>query len=220
MNHMNKVSSGSIVVDELLDEGLDKDKITCVYGVAASGKTTLAMLSAVECAANGGKVLFIDSENGFSVERFKQISCNNLDLLKNVFVIKVKSLYDQLQKIENLKRDFDKFSLIIIDTIGNYYRKEVVRDVFANKQLYKQFDILREIADNNVPILITNQIYTDPVNKSVKIVGGKIVMNNVDCLIELVKLGNNRGAVLRKHYSIKENKEKMFKIVEKGFIPL
>ena len=209
------------MVDDLLDGGLDKDKITCVYGEAAAGKTTLAILAAVECAALGGKVLFIDSENGFSTERFKQLSCDNLELLKNVFVVKIKSFYDQLQKLKLLGESFSKFSLIIVDTIGNFYRKEVVKDIFANKQLVHQFNILKQIADEKIPVLITNQIYTDPKDKSVQVVGGKIVKNNVDCLIQLVKLSSgNRCCVLRKHHVIKEKKEKGFKIVEKGFIPL
>lgn len=220
MPYTKIISSGSIVVDDLLDGGFDKDKVCCVYGVAASGKTTLAMLTALEISSDGGKVLFIDTENGFSVERFKQLSCGNLELLNNIFVIKIKSFYDQLKKIESLEDNFSKFSLIIIDTIGSYYRKEIVKDKFANKQLVKQLEILKRINKERIPILITNQVYTDPKDSSIQIVGGKIMKDYPDCLIELVKLGNNRVCVLRKHYLIKKQKEKMFKIVEKGFIPI
>jgi len=221
MDYTKIISSGSIVIDDLLDGGFDKNKITCVYGEAAAGKTTLAMLSAIDQASQGKKILFIDSENGFSVERLKQLGCENLELLKNIFVIKVKSFYDQLQKIKSLQNNFNKFNLIIIDTVGNFYRREVVKDIYANKQLYKQLDILKKISEQKIPILITNQIYTDPTDKSIKIVGGRIIKDNVDCLIELVKLSSgNRCSVLRKHHVIKEEKEKKFKIVEKGFIPI
>lgn len=212
------ISTGSAIMDNLLDGGLDKDKVICIYGEAATGKTTFAMIAAIEQASHGKKVLFIDTENGFNADRFKQLSCGNLEFLNNVFVTKISSFYEQLQKVKTMETIFSRFSLIIIDTIGNFYRKEVVKDSFANNQLNTQMFILKKIAESNVPVLITNQVYTDPVDKTMQIVGGKIVKDNVNCLIELVKLNNSRGAVLRKHHVIEEQKEIVFKIVEKGFV--
>ena len=61
-------------------------EVTCIYGPAASGKTTLALMACVEAAKEGKKVLFIDTEEGFSVDRFKQIS-GDVYLLKNIIIL-------------------------------------------------------------------------------------------------------------------------------------
>jgi len=47
-----KISSGSEVIDKLLDGGYGK-VVTIIYGPAASGKTTLAMLAAIQQAKQG-----------------------------------------------------------------------------------------------------------------------------------------------------------------------
>jgi len=61
-----KISSGSEIIDKLLDGGYNK-VVTTIYGPAASGKTTMAMLAAIQQAEQGKKFVFVDTENGFSV---------------------------------------------------------------------------------------------------------------------------------------------------------
>ena len=69
-------------------------------------------------------------------------------------------------------------------------------------------------------MLITNQVYADFDNKDkVNIVGGDILKYGSKCLIELqITPNGNRRAILRKHRSIEEEKEIVFKIVEGGII--
>ena len=69
---MKKTPTGTII-DELLDGGFENDVVTTIYGPAGSGKTNICILSAINVARQGGKVIFIDSEGGFSAERAKQI---------------------------------------------------------------------------------------------------------------------------------------------------
>ena len=77
---------------------------------------------------------------------------------------------------------------------------------------------LLEIArKNNIPILLTNQVYAAFDDKTkIKAVGGDILTYSSKCLIELQPLHKNkRKAILRKHRSIPE-KEIEFEIKEKG----
>ncbi|OIB58870.1 AAA family ATPase [Natrialba sp. SSL1] len=59
-------------VDELLGGGFERGTVTQLYGPPAAGKTNLALSAAVETAANGGTVVYIDTE-GVSVDRFDQL---------------------------------------------------------------------------------------------------------------------------------------------------
>ena len=51
------IKTGFVGLDELI--GGYKEEISCIYGVPASGKTTLAMLVAIEQSREGKKVLFL-----------------------------------------------------------------------------------------------------------------------------------------------------------------
>jgi DNA repair protein RadB len=70
----NKLATGSKVLDEMLKGGYEKDIITTIYGPAGAGKTVLCILCAINVARSGKKVVYVDSEGGFSLERLKQIA--------------------------------------------------------------------------------------------------------------------------------------------------
>jgi len=118
----------------------------------------------------------------------------------------------------------DKIGLIVVDTIAMLYRLELGKDEDiheVNIELGKQISYLTEIArKKSIPVLITNQVYADfDVKDKVNIVGGDILKYGSKCLIELqITPNNNRRAILKKHRSIEEEKELLFKIVEGGII--
>ncbi len=81
----SRISAGSYDLNRFLSGGYETDIITTIYGPAGCGKTNLCMLAAVSQAKKGKKVIFIDTEGGFSVDRFKQISLDNYEeTLKNI----------------------------------------------------------------------------------------------------------------------------------------
>ena len=225
----NKIPTGSKVLDAMLDGGYENDVITTIYGPAGSGKTVLCLLCAINVARNDKKVVYVDSEGGFSLERLKQIashiSQDYKKILDKIIFLKPTSFAEQKKSFEKLKDIVnDKIGLIIVDTIAMLYRLELgknenIQDV--NRELGRQISYLTEIArKKNIPILITNQVYTDFDDKNkVNIVGGDILKYGSKCLIELqITPNSNRRAILRKHRSLQEEKEILFKIVEGGII--
>ena len=72
----DRVSTGSALIDDILEGGLEKEVTTTIYGPSGSGKTNVAILAALE-SAEKGKVIFIDTEGGFSIERAKQLFSNS-----------------------------------------------------------------------------------------------------------------------------------------------
>lgn len=218
-----KVPTGSRVFDDLLEGGYESDIITTVYGPAGSGKTTACMLCSIPISKKK-KVIFIDTEGGFSVERLKQLTNNYENVLKNTVFLNPTSFDEQKKGFERLRELVDdKIGLIVVDTISNLYRAEFNKDDIRelNKDLGRQLLYLVEIArKKGVPILLSNQVYADFDNKdSIKIVGGDLLKYTSKCLIEL-KLAskNKRVAILRKHRHIPEKKV-FFEIQEKGFFP-
>lgn len=222
---ITKISSGSDIIDEFLDGGYESDIITTVYGPAGSGKTTMGLLAAISVTNSGKKVFFIDTEGGFSVERFRQLRDYNDDCLKNTLVMKATSFEEQNKVFKNVKQIVnEKIGLIVVDTISMQYRIECgkKKDIKAvNNEMGVQISILNEIArTKNIPVFLTNQVYSDFEQRdAVKMVGGDILRYSSKCLLELQKGSNSRVLVIRKHRSQPE-KEIGFKIEEKGFTAL
>jgi len=176
-------------------------EITCIYGKAATGKTTLAKIAAIKFA-NDGKVIFIDTENSFNLDRFKQLGGE--EYLKNIFILKPKDLEEQELQIRNLLK-IKNLKLIVIDTIGHFYRIEDKKK--ANISMHIQFNILSELS-NNIPVILTNQIYS--YNEKDIMVGGDMFKNWSKKIIKLEK--DPRKIILEKPSC----KQIFFEIVNEG----
>lgn len=221
-----KIPSGSKILDRMLNGGYEKDIITTIYGPAASGKTILSMLCSVNMVRNGKKVIYVDTENNFSVERLKQVAKYDYNkILENMIFLRPLSFEEQKNDFNKLRKLVDiNVGLIVVDTIGMLYRLEIGKneDIYqVNKELGTQISYLNEIArKKNIPILITNQVYADFKDKDkVKIVGGDLLKYGSKCMMELKKTSaGNRICAIVKHRSIEEGRNILFKIVEGGII--
>jgi len=226
---MDKLPSGSKILDKLLDGGYESGIITTIYGPSGSGKTNLCILCAINASRLGFKVIYVDTENNFSVERFRQIcSSIGLDHLKtinNMVFFKPSSFEEQKKAFEKLKDSITgKTGVVIVDSIAMLYRLEFgkTEQIYElNRDLGKQLGDLKRIAsEKKVPVVITNQVYADFEEKDkVSMVGGDLLKYASKCLIELQATpSGNRRAIIRKHRSIEADKEILFKIVEGGIL--
>jgi DNA repair protein RadB len=215
------ISTGNDVLDKLM-KGYEKDIITTIYGPAGSGKTNFCILAAVEVAKQGKKIIYVDTDGSFSVERLKQISSNYEDILTNMIFFRPMSFKEQKITFENLDQIInEKVGIIIVDSIAMLYRLELGNDnaVYdVNRELGKQLTILNTIArKQNIPVLITNQVYSALDERDrVKMVGGNFLKYGSKCLIEIQEIESGKKVVLRKHRSQAKDKSLLFKIVEKG----
>jgi len=219
------IPTGSKILDRMLEGGYETDIITTIYGPAGSGKTNLCLLAGATMARKRKKVVYIDTEGSFSLERLKQIAPDYKDVLDQMVLLKPSTFEEQQKVFEKLKDKItDKVGLIIVDTIAMLYRLELGKseDVYdINRELGRQIAYLSTITrKKNIPVLLANQVYADMENREkVNIVGGDILKYGSKCLIELqITPGGNRRAILRKHRSIQEEKQIVFKIVEGGII--
>jgi len=230
-----KISAGSYDLNKFLFGGWEKDIVTCIYGSAGSGKTNLCMLAVASQAKKGNKVIFIDTEGGFSVERFKQLAGDDYEkALENVLLLKPVSFDEQEKAFSQLLKNLNQAGLIVIDGMTMLYRLELgdaiehkneseIKDI--NRELAKQLRILAEIArTRNIPVLITNQVYSEFQNeedfrkgkeKTFRMVGGDLLKYWSKCLVEVKFEKGKRKLILRKHRSLPE-KELDFVIVNEG----
>jgi len=197
-----------------LDEFFNYNTSIMIYGEATTGKTTCCLLTAIEYTKKG-KVIFLDTENSFSIERIKQLCPNYKSRLNNILLFKINNFDEQRKQFNKLKEivKSSKAKLVIIDTIGMHYRIVLKKDPYSiNKEMDRQLRILNEIS-KEIPVLITNQVY-HTFDGEIKMVGGNMLRNWSKCLIKLQK--NPRKIILQKP----EKKEMFFKMIERGIIKI
>ena len=221
---MGKISTGSYDLNKWLFGGYETDIVSVIYGSSGTGKTNFCLLATISPAKKGNKIIFIDTEGGFSVERIKQIAGEEYEkVLKNILLLKPTDFDEQKKSFNELLKNLkDEVSLIVVDGMTILYRIDFAtardKDVRAmqviNSELVRQIKTLAEIArKRDIPIIVTNQIYNWE-NES-KMVGGDILKYWSKCHIELVNDRGKRTAFLRKHRSLPEKKLD-FEITGKG----
>jgi DNA repair protein RadB len=234
-----KISAGSYELNKFLHGGYETDIITTLYGPGGSGKSNFCIILATSQAKKGNKTIFIDTEGGFSTERFKQIHRGEKEQvekdLQNIFLLKPTSFQEQeksfQQMLEHVKKE--SISLIIIDSIAMLYRLELGAAIESenqeeiakiNRKLANQLRTLNEIArKQNIPVIITNQVYASftrnaedkQTERQVSMVGGDLLKYWSKCLIELKNYNGKRSIILQKHRSLPV-KELAFEIINPG----
>jgi DNA repair protein RadB len=239
MTIMPKISAGSYELNKFLFGGYETDIITTLYGPGGSGKSNFCIILATSQAKKGNKVIFIDTEGGFSSDRFRQIHQGEEKEiernLQNILLLKPTSFQEQEKAFEQMLEYVKKgdISLIIIDSIAMLYRLELSEAIGTkdsekiskvNRKLANQLRALNEIArKQNIPIIVTNQVYTTftqnqeekSLERQVSMVGGDLLKYWSKCLIELQNHYGKRKLILKKHRSLPV-KELAFEIVDIG----
>ncbi|MCK4927913.1 MAG: DNA repair protein RadB, partial [Candidatus Aenigmarchaeota archaeon] len=88
-NPSKKLPFASETINEFFAGGLEPGVITNIYGEAGAAKTSFALEAAKSCITKGKKVIFVDTEGGFSVERCCQM--NEKEKLNMVQLIEPKT---------------------------------------------------------------------------------------------------------------------------------
>ena len=209
-------------LDKLLNGGIESNTITNIYGEAGSGKTNIALLCTISCIKNNKKVVFVDTEGGFSFERLDQLANGDGNqYLKNIILFEPKTWKEQCERVEKIDKltEQEAVGLIVIDSLVSLYRLELTNENFQeiNRQLSTQYSILSNLSrSKNIPIIVTNQVYS--VNGKMELTSRTIGKYWAKALIKLEKLERpgHRVATIVKHRSLPEGKRIEFVIMSNG----
>ena len=220
-------------LDELLAK-LETGAITNFYGAPGTGKTNICLLIAVECVKNGGKVAYIDTEGGLSLDRLKQLTGDPENVLKNTILAEPRSFEEQAKCVRSLEKE--GVDLIILDSSVALYRLEHSENselnkagrkidkekTEANKELSKQLSILSNLArDKKIPVVVTTHTYKNWETGENDVVGGDSIKYWSKAIVFLERTGKDgeRKAIIAKHRSQPEGKSVKFVITEDGIKP-
>lgn len=217
---VERISTGSEVLDELLEGGLEKGIITNVYGESGTGKTSFCVQVASSVAEKGGKVAYVDTEGGFSPERMAQVAGEQA--LENIVIRNPVDFQQQEKAIESLEGlvESEDIEFVIVDSAVSLYRLKVNGDNASdiNQRLSQQLSELSKVARvHNIPVLITNQVYTSFDEEDLELVGRDVPKYWSKCLLK-VSENSKRKIEVSKHRSIPKGRSTEFQIVNEGIV--
>ncbi|MBI3052316.1 DNA repair and recombination protein RadB [Candidatus Woesearchaeota archaeon] len=218
---MEKLGTGTAVLDRLLEGGYESDAVTTIYGPAGTGKTTACLLACINSARQGRKAIFVDTEGGLSVTRLRQLAGNDNSVMERILFLRPASFDEQKKCLEKLgSLATEKVGLVVVDTITSLYRAQRTSDNSElNRELGRQVAALVGLARTKaIPVIVTNQVYSDfEGKKGIRMVGGDIITYSSKCLIELRQLhSSKRLAILQRHRHIPQ-RELVYEITGAGF---
>jgi len=159
------IPTGCSSLDEQLRGGLLEGNIVLVYGEAETGKTTLAIQCAVNCAKMGYKTIFIDCDRTFFPRRMAQIATKDFEALApQIILMKPEDFEQQTFVIDRLSEYISRrVGLIVVDTITGLYGERLEDDIkktfTLNRELNHQMACLAQITKTQkVASLIVSQV--------------------------------------------------------------
>jgi DNA repair protein RadB len=221
------ISTGSNRLDELLNGGLTAEFMHLVYGEAETGKTTMAIQCAVNCARMGYKTIYIDSEGTFSARRLTQIAASDAkEIASHIILARPATFKEQSAILDNLDSYLtEKVELIVVDTISSLYSAELGEESKStfklNRELNKQMAYLAQIVKTRkIAALVTSQVRSvftahevnlEPVARRVMKFWANVVIS-----LKLTQQNGVVRAVLEKHPRRLQPSSCFLRIVEEG----
>jgi DNA repair protein RadB len=192
---MVTIQTGCKCIDSKIGGGISPETVTLIYGEPETGKTTLAMQCAVNCAVQNPKVLFVDCDNTFYAKRLTQISGDHFDeVAERIILVKPKDFKEQTAIIDQIQDYTANVGLIIIDTFTSLYSAKVsespgkAKAFSVNRELNRQLAILAQTTKiRKIPLIITSQVrsvFTDQ-SSSVRPVATRVLKFWADNIIAL-----------------------------------
>ncbi len=210
MTVLPKIPTGCGTIDKILEGGIPFESVSLIYGEAETGKTTLAMQCAINCARQSYKTLFVDCDDTFSARRMSQIAFENFkEIAELVILMKPTSFREQTVVIDQLTDYITKsFGLIVVDTITSLYRAKVSespeKTFELNRELNRQMALLAQIArTQRIVVLILSQVRSvfNNANVSIEPVATRVLKFWADTIIAMKPTENPQiiKAILEKN---------------------
>ena len=164
---LKKISTSCRPIDEFLEGGFSVDNVALVYGEAETGKSTLAMQCAANCAREGYKALFVDPDRTFSPQRLSQIVPEQFqEVPELIILIRPNGFHEQMLLVDQLADYINQnFKLVVFDTITSLYRLRIAespsKTFELNRELNRQLAVLAQAArTQRIVVLLTGQVHS------------------------------------------------------------
>ncbi|MFW6319291.1 MAG: recombinase RecA [Bacillota bacterium] len=160
--NMDKISSGSLALDEALGiGGYPKGRIIEMYGPESSGKTTFALHAIAEAQHAGGYAAFIDAEHALDPKYAKNLGVD----IDNLIISQPDTGEQALEITEALIRS-NAIDVIVIDSVAALVPEAEIRGDMGSSHVGLQARLMSQamrklsgaISKSNTVCIFINQI--------------------------------------------------------------
>jgi RecA/RadA recombinase len=162
---IEKILTGCRCIDSKIGGGISPETVTLIYGEPETGKTTLTLQCAFNCAMQNHKTLFVDCDNTFSAKRLSQVSEDKFeDIAEQIILVKPIDFKEQTAVVDLISDYTAKnFGLIIVDTFTSLYGAKVAdysgKPFGLSRELNRQMAILAQTAKiQKIPVIVNSQV--------------------------------------------------------------
>ena len=206
---VQSIPSGSLLVDKTTGVGgIPKGRMTELYGMPSSGKTTLMLYTCKNVQVGGEGVLYLDYEHAFNPDYARLIG---IDLSSDKFILVQPESFESGMNIAELYIKNNLVGLIVVDSLAAMVtQKEWAAEVGASgvailaKAMSQELRRLNSmVKDSNVAMIFINHIHevieTGFAKKSgakrTTTPGGRALKFYASMRIELTMIENIKGKV-------------------------
>ena len=214
------ISTGSILLDKALGVGgIPRGRITEIYGMEASGKTTIALQIIHQCQKIGGQAAFIDAEHALDASYAKKMGIN----LKNLLLSQPDCGEDALDLVDMLIRS-GNLDVIVIDSVAALTPRAEIEGDMGQAHMGLQARLMSQalrkitgiVSKSNTAVIFINQVRS----KIGMVFGNPEVTTGGNALkfYSSVRIETRKGKVIKKGEEVTGNKIKA-KIVKNKVAP-
>jgi DNA repair protein RadB len=220
------IPTGCDAIDGLLGGGFERGAVTQVYGAPAAGKTNVVLSAAVEAAASGQSILYIDTE-GLSVDRMEQLASARAgpdrtveDIASRIIISEALTFDEQQEAVQDAAEVATEVEFVVLDSATGFYRLERTEqeEGEALRAVARQITHLLSLArKHDLAVAFTNQVFTDPDSEQTRGLGGHTLDHWSAVILRLDRFrGGNRRVTLEKHHSREAGETGQFRITGSG----
>lgn len=156
------INTGSINLNNALGiNGFPKGRIIEIYGNESSGKTTIALMAALECIKENKKVAYIDAENSLDVNYLKKL---NIDL--NKLLIARPDTGEQAFSLIDALIKTNMMDLIIVDSVAALIPESELNSTISDQNIGAHARLMSKglrmiqssVSKSNVCVIFINQL--------------------------------------------------------------
>ncbi len=136
---IERISSGSLLLDEALGGGYPKGRIIEIVGPESSGKSTLMLHLVAEAQRDGGLCAFVDAENALDIGYARQLGVD----VDSLIISQPNCGEEALRITEHLTRT-GKISVIVIDSVAALVPKAEVEGEIGDSHVGRQARLMSQ----------------------------------------------------------------------------